>query len=256
MKIFDSYARYYDLLYSTKDYVGEALFVDQNIVLNNGQKGDLLELGCGTGKHAIELARLGWRVEGVDQSESMVLQAKNRALDVDAELQKSLAFQVGDVRKYRSKKKFNVVLSLFHVVSYQTKTSDLRAQFMTAWQHLESDGLFFFDFWYGPAVLTDKPTVRVKRLNDADLEVTRIAEPELLTEKNQVIVNYQLFLKNRQKSEVIELKESHPMRYLFIPEIEEYLNTAGFDLIRTGTWKTNLPVSQNAWYAFAVARKR
>lgn len=64
MSVFDAYARYYDLLYREKDYAGEAAFVDQQLRKNGCAGSAMLELGCGTGRHAIELARLGWSLTG------------------------------------------------------------------------------------------------------------------------------------------------------------------------------------------------
>jgi SAM-dependent methyltransferase len=256
MKLFDAYARYYDLLYTDKDYRGEATFVDRLLRQHGSRGGQLLELGCGTGKHAIELARRGWQVVGVDRSEEMVVQAKNRNFNSEETIQKAISFQVGDVRTVRVDQQFDSVISLFHVLSYQTTNADLQAEIATAATHLRSGGLFLFDFWYGPAVLTNLPAVRVKRIEDDDLEVTRIAEPELRTEVNQVTVNYHIFLRNRKTAEVSEVREAHHMRYLFLPELEMVLTACGFKLLTTGSWLSDRPASRDTWYVHAVARKR
>ena len=47
MKIFNAYTQYYDLLYTDKDYRGEAAFIDR-LLRQYGQGSELLELGCGT----------------------------------------------------------------------------------------------------------------------------------------------------------------------------------------------------------------
>ena len=99
--VFDAYARYYDLLYTDKDYCGEAAFVDRLLRQHGSAGGDLLELGCGTGRHAVELARRGWQVVGVDRSEEMVLLANNRNFNTEETIQKAINFQVGDVRTVR-----------------------------------------------------------------------------------------------------------------------------------------------------------
>jgi SAM-dependent methyltransferase len=256
MKLFDAYARYYDLLYTDKDYCGEAAFVDRLLRQHGSGGGELLELGSGTGKHAIELARRGWQVVGVDRSEEMVVRAKNRNINSEETVRNAISFQVGDVRTVRVDQQFDSVISLFHVISYQTTNADLQAAIATAATHLRPGGLFLFDFWYGPAVLTSLPEVRVKRIEDDDLEVTRIAEPELLTEVNQVTVNYQIFLQNRKTAEVSQLREAHHMRYLFLPELEMVLTACGFKLLTTGSCFSDKPTSRDTWYVHAVARKQ
>ena len=96
----------------------------------------------------------------------------------------------------------------------------------------------------------------MKRIDADDLEVTRIAEPELRTEVNQVTVNYQIFLRNRKTNEVSQLRESHHMRYLFLPELEMVLTACGFKLLATGSWFSDKPASRHTWYVHAVARKQ
>ena len=63
----------------------------------------------------------------------------------------------GDIREIRLNKRFDTVIALFHVISYQTTNEDVTAAFETARQHLNSGGIFIFDISYGPAVLTERP---------------------------------------------------------------------------------------------------
>ena len=255
MKVFDTYARYYDLLYANKDYAGEATFVDRTLRQHGAGGGSLLELGCGTGKHALELAQRGWEVCGVDLSAAMVAQAQDRAARSPEGLKSKVGFQLGDVRTVRVGKTFDSVISLFHVMSYQTTNADLAAAIETAVTHLKPGGVFLFDFWYGPAVLTDPPAVRVKRMKDDDLEVTRLAEPELRPDEDQVVVNYHVFLRNRHSGEVAEVREAHPMRFLFLPELDHLLRTAGLETVGSGAWCSTAPLGTDTWYGYLVARR-
>jgi SAM-dependent methyltransferase len=186
----------------------------------------------------------------------MVAQALTRSAALPADLRTAVSFQPGDVRAVRTGQIFDAVISLFHVLSYQTTNADLQAELATAAIHLKPGGLFLFDFWYGPAVLTDPPVVRVKRMQDEDLEVTRLAEPEVRSALNQVVVNYHVFLKNRHTGEVSEVREAHPMRYLFLPELELLLQGSDFELVNSGAWCTDRPAGTDSWYVHAVARRR
>ncbi len=253
--VFDEYARYYDLLYRDKDYAGEARFVHEQLVRQGGMPGALLELGCGTGRHAIEFGRLGYRVTGVDLSPGMIAQAKARVAALSDSKRNSLRFQVGDVRSARVEGKFDTVVSLFHVMSYQVMDDDLRAAFKTAAHHLQPGGLFFFDFWYGPAVLSDPPVVRVKRLEDDGLQVTRLAEPEPRPAQNSVIVHYDVFLKNKLTGALSEIREAHAMRYLFLPEIERLFAENRMTLEASGGWCTDKPLGNNTWYGWIMGRR-
>lgn len=253
MSVFDHYARYYDLLYKDKDYPGEARFVHEQLLKYGGQTGRLMELGCGTGKHAVEFAKLGWSVTGYDLSDAMVEQARERTNSLPSELARKLKYALGDVRTVRDGQTYDAVISLFHVINYQTTNEDLKAEMETAAVHLKPGGLFLFDFWYGPAVLSDPPAVRVKRLEDERTQVTRLAEPECDANKNLVTVNYHVFVKDMETMQYSEIRESHRMRYLFLPEMDVLLQQAGFRLQATGAWDSNAPLSSRTWYGWCCA---
>ena len=165
-KVFDAYASYYDLLYQDKDYQNEIQYILRTLEKNGVSNGNILELGSGTGKHAEELAKVGFNVHGVDLSPLMVNVANKRKNETSWN---QLQFEVGDIRNFKVNKIFDAVISLFHVASYQIKNDDISAMFETAAQHLRHDGVFIFDYWYGPGVLSDPPAIRQKRLENEDI---------------------------------------------------------------------------------------
>jgi SAM-dependent methyltransferase len=222
MSVFGNYSRYYDLLYRDKDYRGEAAYIHALIEKHRPGAQSLLDLGCGTGRHASLLAERGYDVTGVDRSPAMLAEARARIVRGGR-----TEFVEGDLRSVRLNRRFDVVVSLFHVMSYQTTNADLAAAFATLQSHLAPGGLFIFDCWYGPAVLNLRPAVRVLRLEDDAIAVTRLAEPVLHPNSNVVDVNYQIFVQDKQSSAVSELREKHSMRYLFAPEVELLLGAAG-----------------------------
>ena len=251
MKVFDKYAAYYDLFYKDKDYEEEGNYIHGLISEHHPEAKTILDLGCGTGKHAFHFASLGYQVDGIDFAESMIQQA-NKSLISEYENQKErLSFYVGDIRNYRNEKKYDVVVSLFHVMSYQVTNADLQASFETAKTHLKKGGILIFDFWYGPGVLSDPPVVRVKRMENTKINVTRIAEPVIHPNDNYVDVNYTILIKENNSDIVEEIKETHKMRYLFLPEIDSIL---GLPCLNKLGWKSHLEPSSSTWNACVVYR--
>lgn len=249
MSVFDHYAAYYDLLYRDKNYQQEAQYIQQAVAAHGAGSGSLLELGCGTGKHAACFADLGYTVHGVDLSPNMVQEAQQRAAGAT-----NRTFSVGDIRSVRLDRQFNVVASLFHVISYQVSNADLAAAFATAAAHLQENGVFFFDFWHGPGVLTDPPHTRVKRLSDERIHVTRLAEPVLDAGTNRVDVHYEVWVDGPGEQRAV-IRETHPMRYLFLPELELLLHQAGFRQLQFSAWLSDRKPGYDDWYACCVARK-
>jgi len=244
---FGAYSRYYDLLYRDKAYGDEATHLDALIREQTPAAKTLLELGCGTGGHAVQLAKHGYAIHGIDLSQTMLAVARAHESD-------NLHFSHGDARSVRLGRTFDTVISVFHVMSYQTTNADLSAAFSTARAHLDPGGVFVFDCWYGPAVLTDRPVVRVRTIEDGNIVVTRIAEPAMHAAENLVDVNYHVFLRDKHTQETSELRETHRMRYLFSPEIALLLLQAGFEQVRAAEWLTNKPLSYQSWNACFVAR--
>ena len=250
-QVFDTYARYYDLLYRDKDYAAEAEYITSHIHRHAPQAKSILELGCGTGAHAEHLARMGYSVHGVDMSAEMIARAEARKAALPAEMAARISFSLGDARTVRMQQIYDVVISLFHVMSYQTSNADLNATYETAAMHLSPGGLFLFDYWYGPAVLIQKPEVRVRRLEDNKIKVTRIAEPVIYVNDNVVDVNYTVFIEVKETGQVEQIKETHRMRYFFLPELKFY-GTGKFKEIISNAWMTNNVLNVDIWSGFQL----
>lgn len=251
MPVFDAYGKYYDLLYRDKDYTTEGEWVLSRLRIHHPAPVSLLELGCGTGAHAQVFARHGLSVHGIDRSESMLAAARHRcALLPDLERGR-IRLAPGDVRTLRTGETYDAVVSLFHVASYQTSNADLQGFLETAACHLAPGGVLAFDFWFGPAVLAQQPSVRVQRLSDPACRITRIAEPAHRFTENVVDVQYTLFVEEAASGVMTSLQERHSMRYLFIPEL---CAMAGqwFAISEWRTWRSDLLPDQNSWSAFAV----
>lgn len=252
--IFANYARYYDLLYRDKDYAGEANFVFDLIQTHAPQAKTVLELGCGTGVHASLLAEKGYSVHGIDLSDAMLEAAQTRRSGLPIAQAAKLQFSQGNVQTVRLNQTFDVVLSLFHVVSYQATNDALEATFETAKRHLKPGGIFLFDCWYGPAVLSHLPAVRVKRLENEAVEVTRISEPTIDFNQNTVDVHYQVLIRDRLTGAVEELQEVHRMRYLFQPEVNLLFSHYGFTHLAVGEWMTHQQAGSNSWNVYFVGQ--
>lgn len=254
MTVFGNYSRYYDLLYRDKDYIGEAQFIHWLIQNHAPHAQSILELGCGTGNHAMLLAKEGYSIHGIDLSEEMLQQARDRLSNLPPDLASHLTFSSGDIRQVRLNQKFDVILSLFHVISYQTTNEDLQSAIATVKEHLKPGGIFIFDCWYGPAVLSESPAVRVKRLENEEIQITRIAEPLIYPNDNLVDVNYQVFIRDKNSGAFDEIQETHRMRYLFQPEINLLLNNLGFTVVNFKEWITGNTPSFKTWGIYFVAQ--
>jgi len=226
MKVFDKYADFYDSYYRNKDYDNEVNFV-LDLANKNSTPRTVLDIGCGTGGHLIPFAKKGLKVTGFDLSEAMINQAKEklRKTNIKAEI------KAGDARTFRDGKKYDLVVAMFAVMGYLTSNEDFLAGLKTAMIHLNENGLFIFDVWFGPAVLHQMPETRIQEFEKDGLKIIRLVRPELDIIKQIVTINYDI-LEFQDERTVEVVKESHRMRYFFIQELKFLLENAGLKLIK------------------------
>ena len=190
MEVFKDYAYYYNAFYQDKDYKAEALQTDRLLKQYGSDIKKIINYGCGTGRHDLELSSLGYQCTGIDMSPLMIKIAQE---NVEAE-KAEIDFSVADIRTYKPTEKYDAVISLFHVMSYQNSNEDILSALRSARSALEQGGLFLFDVWYGPGVLSDKPVVRVKEIEDEKNRLVRVARPVMHDKENVVDVCYEVFV--------------------------------------------------------------
>lgn len=250
MEVFQDYAYYYNAFYQDKDYQAEGAQIDLLLKKYGNHVNTLINYGCGTGKHDIELSRLGYHCTGVDMSSVMIDIARENAHNE----QMDISFAVADIRSYEPQLKYDAVISLFHVMSYQNDNNDILAAFQSARKALNKDGLFLFDVWYGSGVLSDKPAVRVKKIEDDKYKLIRIARPIMHEKKNVVDVCYEVLVIDKETAVTKVINEVHNMRYFFRPELQFLLKQSGFELVDNLDCQTLGETDYRSWTSYFVAR--
>ncbi len=250
MEVFKDYAYYYNTFYQDKDYKAEALQVDSLLKKYGKDVRRIINYGCGTGRHDLELSKMGYECTGIDMSPLMIEIAQNNAEKESM----NIDFSVADIRDYKSQRKYDAVISLFHVMSYQNSNQDILAAFRSARKALDAGGLLLFDLWYGPGVLSDRPAVRVKEIEDEKNKLVRIARPVMHERDNVVDVCYEVFVIDKVSGNTKTINEVHHMRYFFRPELEFYLQETGFELADNLDCQTLGETSYDSWTSYFVAK--
>jgi SAM-dependent methyltransferase len=231
MSLDATFHQYDDIFDSDRNCKAEAAFVADRLIKHGVAGRGIMHLGCGTGGHAVELASAGFSVCGVDLDGERVARAEARRVMLPKALAERLRFQQGDARTVRTAEVYDAVVSLFHVASYQITNSEFMAMCHTAALHLPRAGIFLFDCWYGPAILSDPPQIRINRSTNDALGILRIAEPLMRPHENTVQVDYTFILTDFRTNATETVLGTHVMRYMFRPEIELMLDLSGFEVL-------------------------
>src|SRR3954464_229105 len=122
---FGLYADVYDLIYADKDYQAEALFIVtllQRFLTPWNPEKRIVDLACGTGRHALQLASMGFRVTGSDISSAMVSIARKAANDRGLQV----PFYVQSFQNCASLgAKYDAALAMFASLGYLLSDADL-----------------------------------------------------------------------------------------------------------------------------------
>lgn len=249
----DAYARAYDAIYADKSYEHECGLIERALHQHgHGETHAILDLGCGTGGHSLELARRGYAVTGVDRSPAMLDAARAKADQTGV----AASFQLGDIRTAELTETFDAALMMFAVLGYQLENADVLTALETARRHLRPGGLLLFDVWFGPAVLSTKPSLRSKTFESTDGELERTSSGELDVLRHRCTVTFEL--SRHVGSETVSVAhETHEMRYFFPLELELFLDRTGFSLLDLSAfpdWEE--APSLETWNVVVVARAR
>jgi len=218
----ESYARLYDCLYAAKDYSAE---VDNLVAIlrangiTNGAR--VLDYGCGTGRHAIELASRGYIVTGADISPAMIEIARERCRD------KAEILSVAELPDIEST--FDAVVSMFDVFSYMTEVTPAISFLDNLRRHCKPAGVVIFDTWHLAGLINDPPKVSTRTLSCPDgTSFVRTTTPE--TDWFNGVSTLNISFTPLDKTDNDAIIEQHTVRAWTATELRCLAMIAGLDV--------------------------
>ena len=182
----------------------------------------------------------------------MLVHARRKAAGLSND--SGVAFHRGDIRSVDLQRHFDAALMMFAVLGYQLENADVLSALKAARQHLRSGGLLIFDVWYGPAVLHQRPSQRIKVIPTSEGKILRVASGELNTRRHLCTVHYRVWQLEKKRL-VAETEESHSMRYFFPRELDLFLECSRFALLRLGAFlEFDQDPGETTWNVLGVGR--
>ena len=120
----DLVVKYYDRAFGVGSQHERRWYLDRV----KAQGGPVLDLACGTGRLALDIAALGLSVTGIDQSESMLAQFRTKLRAKPAELQQLVQIASHPMNNFKLDAQFNVVIccdAFFHNLSVASEIACL-----------------------------------------------------------------------------------------------------------------------------------
>ncbi len=259
MSDYDRWARYYDLIYGRRmDYESQcnhlkSLFEEAGVP----EGGRILDLGCGTGGHAIALAGMGYRVTGIDNSKRMVEIAAQKAEGLPAK------FLHQDMRGLDLPGGFDAAICMFGGFGHITETPDVRRTLRGIHSQLKRNAPFVFEFWsIGGTKSEHRATEEIER---EGLRIVRRARSvfDSLSKTLHIAFRFNVY---EQGELVDDFHSESPMRIYEPGEMEQLLARTGFEPFRSldaeGLYRRDVvatllsPVKNDTFRVLSVALTR
>lgn len=220
-----------------------------------GQDGPVLELGCGTGRIAVPVARAGARIVGIDRSEEMLARARKRIMR--ARLGGRLALVRGDIRDlpFTARTKFSAVLAAYGILQSLTRERDLMRTLTSVARVLRRGGVFAID------VVPDLPKWdeyrnRISLSGRHGRHSTLTLVETVRQDRAKRLTIFDQEYRERRGSERRVHRFSLTFRTLTVPQMTHRLERAGFRILAVlgdyqgGPWDSRADV----WIILAAKR--
>jgi len=226
------------------------------VALAQRARGPVLELGAGTGRITLALLRAGVPVTAVDQSQSMLERARERASALPQSDQRRLELVQADLRSLRLRKRFALVLAPFNLLMHMYTRRDVEAALRSVHRHLSPRGRFAFDVLMPDLGVLRRPASRFYRcrpvFDPSDGQRYAYAEQFAYDPVAQVQTVSMHFQRLDRPSE--ERTTPLVLRFFFPQELSALLHYNGFSVVEQyGGWRGE-PLNEDSESQVIVAR--
>lgn len=247
------YAQYYDIIYAHKPYADEVAFLERELGAQSSLRPyTWLDVACGSGSHALELARRGHTVTGLDYSPTQLARALAKlALRPEPE-RRRVSFVEGDMCAFDLEDRFDVVSCLFDSLGYAVTNERVLGALQHMRRHLAPEGRVVLEVWHAAAMLSGYEPKRVRRLLTPQGELVRTSETTLDVSSQTCEVKFTLTVPS--KDTALELSETHVCRFFLLQELAAMLDCAGLALRRAyAGFDADAPIGLDTWHLVIFA---
>lgn len=191
-------AKYYDRIYSCKNYKKEAQKILHLIKQYKKSSGrDLLEMACGTGKH-IEYLKSSFSIIAMDASKDMLALARKNTSDV--------YFKHGNMVNFHLGKKFDAIVCLFSSVGYVKTYKRLAKTIENFARHLKTGGVVIIQPWLTKSTYITGLT-GMQTYSDKDIKIAQLSVSKACGDISIIVMNYLIAERNKSVNHFVERHE-------------------------------------------------
>lgn len=216
--MFTKSARFYDLIYSWKDYAGESERLHELIQKENPGARSLLDVACGTGMHLVNLKK-DYEAEGLDLNPELLAIAKDRHPEI--------TFHSGDMTDFDIGARYDVVTCLFSSIGYVETAERLNRSVLAMARHLAPGGVLIVEPWFTPGVW-EAGTTHALLVEEDELKIARVNKSDPAVDGVSVLEMHYLI---GTPQEVSYFTETHRLGLFTVDEYIEAFSRAGLAVV-------------------------
>jgi SAM-dependent methyltransferase len=210
--------------------------VDFWVEMAHESGGPVLEIGCGTGRVVLPIARAGIRITGLDLSPAMLSMCRQKLLHEPLSVRNRVQLVEGDMRRFDLDREFALVTTPFRPFQHLLSVEDQLECLQTIHRHLSSSGRLVLDLFNPSLHLLVSDTVGIESGDEPEFAMPDgrrilhrdcISARDLFNQVQNVEVIYYVTYPDSRRERVVH---SFPMRYLFRFEAEHLLERCGFQV--------------------------
>jgi len=217
--------------------------------------GNILELGCGTGRMAIPLANAGYDVTGLDLSESMLNVFKAKITDKSDRI----TIAHGNMADFSFDKKFDLIIAPFRAFQALTDDTDIQNCLNCVREHLSDSGKFIVNVFRPYKILDESwcypETVQWERTDEAtgNLIVKKHWGDRIDTAKQIIYPNY-AFEVTSPDGEMQRIVDHLALKYYYCDQLKSLLTNCGFNIAEEFGWYDKSPIESGRELIFICGK--
>lgn len=223
--------------------------------------GDILELGCGTGRLTIPLAKENFKIYGLDLSEPMLGVIRSKIESLPVEIKKNIKITHQNMASFKLDNKFGMIFIPFRTFQSLTSNEEQISCLKAVYDHLNDDGIFIVDV-FKPKGKIDRSWINkneVKNWETVDtannLKIVRKEIRDEIDVENQIIYPVLIYYVTDNNGTTKKYTEKLSLKYYYEDQIKELLRSNGFEIIEEFGYYNKIPIS-NGSEIILVCRKK
>lgn len=222
---FDPVAKYYDMFH-------KGIKGDSEFYINEASKAStVLDIGCGTGRLAILIAKKGIRVVGIDFSKKMIMKAESKA---EREKLKNLTFLQEDMRNFNLRKKFDLIIIANRSFLNAVTSEDQKNMLLCCRKHLKKKGKLIFNIFVPDCKIISKDSNKEELMGTfydiESKETVKLYYKSRVDRLNQITYSEHIIKKFKSGKKIHEDRNRITLRYCFFTEVKYLLELCGFKI--------------------------